>query len=78
MEESMVVGLIPAPELPADMAERLADELPQAFSDNINRAIEWKIRLYYDPLTGAAENIDKICNGLQPLNRRKTGIIRFV
>ncbi|RYG72331.1 hypothetical protein EU245_10670 [Lentibacillus lipolyticus] len=59
MEQTMVVGLIPAPELPADIAVQLAEELSQAFSDYIMDAGDWSIRLYHDPLTGAAENIDQ-------------------
>ncbi|SFD68491.1 hypothetical protein SAMN05216238_103145 [Lentibacillus persicus] len=60
MEKSITVGVVPAPELPEEIAYKLIDGLTEAFSENIDDDVDWKAHVYPDPLTGAAENVDQL------------------
>ncbi|MGQ4879286.1 hypothetical protein ACOJCM_12045 [Billgrantia sp. LNSP4103-1] len=51
-----VLGLVPAPELPADMAERIAGQLPELLANYVDNRLEWEVRVVVDPLTGAEED----------------------
>lgn len=46
----VVVGLVCDPGLPAEMAERLADRLPDELSLAVGGAVEWRVRTRFDPL----------------------------
>ncbi|MFD1361238.1 hypothetical protein [Lentibacillus salinarum] len=60
MSKAIIVGLIPAPELAEEVAGKLVDRLPQAFTETIDDGISWTVKVVRDPLTGAAENVDKL------------------
>ncbi|HLR61935.1 MAG TPA: hypothetical protein VK097_05770 [Lentibacillus sp.] len=60
MAKTITVGLIPAPELPETIAWQLVDSLSGAFNEYIDGDISWEISVVRDPLTGAAENVDKL------------------
>ncbi|AIF42348.1 hypothetical protein [Virgibacillus sp. SK37] len=59
-KEKVRVGLIAAPELPAEIANRYVEQLPEAFEREIDDSVTWEVEMVVDPLTGAAENVDKI------------------
>ncbi|SFA95012.1 hypothetical protein SAMN04488072_10497 [Lentibacillus halodurans] len=60
MVNKLTVGLIPAPELPETVASKLMERLPEALSKNIDGDISWEVSVVRDPLTGAAENVDRL------------------
>ncbi|QKY70713.1 hypothetical protein [Lentibacillus sp. CBA3610] len=60
MAKKITVGLIPAPELPETIASELVGSLPEEFNENIDGDTSWEFSVIRDPLTGAAENVDKL------------------
>jgi hypothetical protein len=67
--DSVVLGLLPAPELPAQIAEELAGELPELLSRRVDDRVSWEVSIVCDPLTGtepnAVEVIDVGCERRQ-------------
>ncbi|MGM8365237.1 hypothetical protein ACLIBG_07110 [Virgibacillus sp. W0181] len=57
---TITVGLIPSPDLPADIAAKMIGPLPDAFEKFVDFDVSWKVETTVDPLTGAAENIGEI------------------
>ncbi|PAV30632.1 hypothetical protein CIL05_05895 [Virgibacillus profundi] len=60
MEKEISVGLIAAPELPAEIAKNSMDKLAALFAEKIDETISWKIEMIIDPLSGSAEDVDDI------------------
>jgi hypothetical protein len=54
--DSVVLGLLPAPELPTQIAEQLADELPELLSRHVDDRVSWEVSVVSDPLTGTEPN----------------------
>ncbi|MCG7601588.1 hypothetical protein MHM84_17620 [Halomonas sp. McH1-25] len=50
-----VVGLVPAPEMSAEMAEQIIDHLPELLANYVDDRLSWEVQLIVDPLIGAAE-----------------------
>ncbi|WP_111415075.1 hypothetical protein [Billgrantia lactosivorans] len=50
-----VVGLVPAPEMPAEMAKKVIDQLPELLANYVDDRLSWEVLLIVDPLVGAAE-----------------------
>lgn len=50
-----VVGLVPAPEMSAEMAEQVIDQLPELLANYVDDRLSWEVQLIVDPLIGAAE-----------------------
>ncbi|WP_040239200.1 hypothetical protein [Chromohalobacter japonicus] len=49
-----VVGLVPAPEMSAEMAEQVIDQLPGLLANYVDDRLSWEVQLVVDPLIGAA------------------------
>ncbi|QDP41969.1 hypothetical protein [Radiobacillus deserti] len=58
--KELTIGLLSAPELPEKMARRLAEILPDALKENIDKYVHWNIEIEVDSLTGAAETANEI------------------
>ncbi|WP_269411224.1 hypothetical protein [Lentibacillus daqui] len=67
----ITVGLIPAPELPEELAYDIVEELPAIFSEKINHKACWKIEIAVDPLTGAVENAKEVIDEAAQIKQRK-------
>ncbi|KGP71626.1 hypothetical protein [Pontibacillus yanchengensis] len=55
--ERIRIGVVSAPELPTDIAQKLIDKLPSLLNEHIEGDITFSVNLEVDPLVGAAENI---------------------
>ena len=51
--DSVALGLLPAPELPEEIAEELSDELPDLLSQHVDDRVSWDVSVIRDPLTGS-------------------------
>jgi len=64
--ETVPLGIIAAPNLPANIAEDLKNEVADLLSYTIDDRVEWKVESLIDPLIGVAENtneiLDKVVN----------------
>jgi len=60
MEKELSIGLIAAPELPAEIVKKYLDDLPKIFEREIDKNIFWNVEMIEDPLTGSAEDVDDI------------------
>jgi len=58
--ESLTVGIISAPNLPAYIADDLKHEVSDFLSDSIDGNVSWTIESLVDPLIGVAENTNQI------------------
>ncbi|MET7933936.1 hypothetical protein [Streptomyces sp. NPDC005322] len=58
----VVVGLLADPDTPAELAEELADDLPELLAEAVNRDIEWSLRVVRDPLTATLHDSVAILN----------------
>jgi hypothetical protein len=71
MGKELSIGLIAAPELPAEIVKKYIDDFPDIFSKQIDRNIIWKIEMIIDPLTGAAEDVDDILHKTAEIRSEK-------
>lgn len=60
--DNIKLGLIPSPDLPADITSRFIDELPEFLRYTVNDTIEWETQIVIDPLVGTAEHIKQVIN----------------
>ncbi|APC47061.1 hypothetical protein BME96_02115 [Virgibacillus halodenitrificans] len=54
------LGLISAPDLPAEIASDLIKELPELLSEKIDKDVSWKVEMTIDSLVGVAENTQEV------------------
>ncbi|OZU89132.1 hypothetical protein CIL03_08980 [Virgibacillus indicus] len=71
MGKELTVGLIAAPELPAEIVEKAMDMLPDLFAEKIDKTISWKIEMIIDPLAGSAEEVDDILDEAGEIRNEK-------
>lgn len=57
MIKSVKVGLIAAPELAEDIANKLLEPMTVALTQHVSKETNWKIEIKIDSLTGAAETV---------------------
>lgn len=58
--QTIVIGLIPAPDLCARISKKMEKGLCDQFSKWIDSSVDWKLEVVVDPLTGAAESAEEI------------------
>lgn len=58
--QTVTVGLIPSPELPAILADKLTNILSGYFSQVINQHVEWEVAIQQDFGIGTAENVREL------------------
>jgi hypothetical protein len=49
---SVVLGLIPAPDIPEKIAKELGSELPGLLRNRVDGGVVWDVPVEVDPLTG--------------------------
>jgi hypothetical protein len=49
----VVLGLLPAPEIPEKIATELSTELPELLSERVDDRVSWDVSVVCDPLTGS-------------------------
>ncbi|WP_339806973.1 hypothetical protein [uncultured Marinobacter sp.] len=64
-----VVGLIPAPEMPAEMAKQVINRLPELLANYVDDRLNWEVQLIVDPLIGAAEASNDIIGSILEYKR---------
>ncbi|MCT8467220.1 hypothetical protein KZO85_01335 [Chromohalobacter canadensis] len=64
-----VVGLVPAPEMSAEMAEQVIDQLPELLANYVDDRLSWEVQLIVDPLIGAAEASSDIIESILEYKR---------
>jgi membrane protein implicated in regulation of membrane protease activity len=57
---SVTLGLLPAPELPKEIAEELANELPELLSQGVDDHVSWDVSVVCDPLTGSEADAARV------------------
>lgn len=58
--KTLKLGLIPSPDLPADLISKIVDDLPSFLSDTIDSSISWEPEIVIDPLIGSAEYMNEL------------------
>jgi len=66
-----VVGLVPAPEMSAEMAEKVIDQLPELLANYVDDRLSWEVQLVVDPLIGAAEVSTDIIESIHEYKRHQ-------
>lgn len=57
-----ILGLIPSPDLPADLTSNIVDELPEFLSSHVDDSVLWEPKIVIDPLVGSAEYMNQLMN----------------
>ncbi|GAA0440793.1 hypothetical protein GCM10008983_17330 [Lentibacillus halophilus] len=57
---SLTIGLIPSPDVPANIVEKLTGQLVNDLQNQVSQDIDWQIETTVDPLAGAAEYINDV------------------
>ncbi|GAB4074191.1 hypothetical protein GCM10028778_16940 [Barrientosiimonas marina] len=57
---SMTVGLIPSPDLPANVAEKVISRLAEDLEKRVDATVDWHVEREVNPITGAAEYVSDI------------------
>src|SRR5690625_1067252 len=68
--ESATIGIIAAPNLPADIAEDLKNEVADHLVDYIDDKVDWNIDSLIDPLIGVAENTNQILDKVVKIKKK--------
>jgi hypothetical protein len=58
--DSVTLGLIPAPEMPEEIAAELSTELPELLSQGVDGRVSWEVSVVCDPLTGSDPGADRV------------------
>jgi hypothetical protein len=67
---SVVLGLIPAPDIPEKIAMELASELPELLRNRVDGGVSWDVPVEVDPLTGTNREAPEI---LDACRQRRLG-----
>lgn len=54
------LGLIPSPDLPAELTSKFIKELPDFLAATIDDTVEWEPQIVVDPLVGSAEYMNQL------------------
>ena len=65
-----VLGLVPAPELPADIARQFARQLPELLANYVDDHRDWKVEVVESPLVGAVEDTARIIEQTEEYKQR--------
>lgn len=57
---SVTLGLVPAPEMPEEIAHELAEELSGLLGEHIDESVSWDVQVVTDPLTGGEYDAPQI------------------
>src|ERR671919_2856235 len=57
---SVVLGLIPAPDIPEKIAWELASKLPELLRNRVDGDVSWEVAVVVDPLTGTDREAPEI------------------
>jgi hypothetical protein len=52
---SVTLGLMPAPDIPEKIAEKIAEELPKLLGGRVDATVSWEVPVVVDPLTGSGQ-----------------------
>ena len=55
----MTIGLIPSPDMPNKITDKIKDTLAEDFSKVIDDQIDWDIETHVASMVGTAEHMDK-------------------
>lgn len=67
--ESITVGLVPSPQLPTQIVNKLIDRLEEDLYLAFSEEIKWKVEMQIDRLTGAADKVEEILNEAKYLKK---------
>ena len=62
---SVVLGLIPAPDIPEMIAKQIAPELPELLGRHVDNRVSWDVSVVVDPLTGTGRESPEILDACQ-------------
>ncbi|UJL46383.1 hypothetical protein KFZ58_18915 [Virgibacillus sp. NKC19-16] len=71
MSREIKVGIIAAPELPAEIAADFGEVLPKFFAEEIDDNINWSVETLVDPVTGFAESVDDILEDAVEIRKQR-------
>lgn len=58
--KNIKLGLIPAPDLPAQLTSKIVDDLPHLLQKHIDQTVTFKTEIVIDPLVGTAEYMNQL------------------
>jgi hypothetical protein len=59
-KHSVALGLMPAPDIPEEVAKEIASELPELLGRHIDDRLSWEVSVIVDPLTGTDREAPEI------------------
>ncbi|WP_456270012.1 hypothetical protein M1D97_06970 [Kushneria sp. AK178] len=68
---TLTVGLVPAPELPAQLVSLIIDELESFLSSDVDDTCQWQLDSVTDPLIGAEDNTRDILSKARELSESR-------
>lgn len=60
--QKIKLGLIPSPDLPAELTNKFIDHLPTFLHDTVDDTVLWEPQIVVDPLVGSAEYMNQLMN----------------
>lgn len=64
------IGLIPSPDLPAEITDKIIDRLQDGLRSKIDHEVNWDLKMVIDPLVGSAEFIHEMADKATKLKQR--------
>jgi len=68
---SVVLGLVPAPDIPEKIATDLASELPELLGRRVDGGVSWEVPVEVDPLTGTDREAPEILDACRERRQRE-------
>lgn len=67
--KSVTIGLVPAPQLPTEIVEKIIDDLKKDLNNELPDSISFNVEMKIDRLTGAADSVDTIIDEANHLKK---------
>ena len=55
----VTIGLIPSPDMPHKLINKIYSELPKDFKNHVDSEVEWQFDMHIASMIGTAEHMDK-------------------
>ncbi|AYX90697.1 MULTISPECIES: hypothetical protein [Staphylococcus] len=68
---NLSIGLIPSPDMPHKLINKIYSELPKDFTKHVDNGVEWQFEIHVASMIGTAEHMDKVLDIASNMKQQK-------
>lgn len=76
--KAITVGLIPSPDMPNKLIDKVINQLEETFKSNIDSNVDWHFEQEVAPMIGTSEHMDETLDLIKDKKIKTIGIMLFV